>query len=274
MFEAATSEGPTDANGHLDDLALDHIREFVVEKRCRRGTQDVTSSSSQLYQPLGEGEIRVLELHAGDPRSPLQGSLHTVSIDFSHPAREERYTQPFDDPDNTNRRTFTYTRHTNHAVSIATGNPVWYTALSYVWGAPVFDQIIHLEHGDINILKSLAGALRRLRSTEKSVFVWTDQICINQPDLAEKVQQIPLMGVIYTHATNTLIWLGDNDNEEPIRAFDLIETVFARLQGTDAKVTPADFGRLDFPSVLDHAWWAVRQLFRRPWCKYPRTSCM
>jgi hypothetical protein len=52
--------------------------------------------------------------------------------------------------------------------------------------------------------------------------LWIDQICINQPDPAEKVQQIPLMGMIYTHATNTIIWLGDADGSDLILAFELV----------------------------------------------------
>ena len=55
------------------------------------------------------------------------------------------------------------------------GRPVWYTALSYVWGAPVFDQTMSFEHGSINITSILANALRRLRSAEHSGFLWIDQ---------------------------------------------------------------------------------------------------
>ncbi|KAI4612820.1 uncharacterized protein J4E87_010083 [Alternaria ethzedia] len=264
IFQAASFEGPGGVDGQLDEIAQSHIQDFVAQKRSQRGDLP-HEPPSQLYQPLGEGEIRVLELHPGEPGSPLRGTLHVVSIDFSHPAREEQYTQPFDNPANTSRRTLTYTRHTNHAVSLATGKPVWYTALSYVWGPPIFEDTISFEHGQLNISASLAGALNHLRSTEHSVVLWTDQICINQPDIAEKVQQIPLMGLVYTHATNTLIWLGDDGEEDSALAFDLMETVFVRLQGTDAQVTPADFERLDFPPSLDRAWWAVRQVLRRPW---------
>jgi hypothetical protein len=212
-----------------------------------------------------QGEIRVLELHSGDSASPLRGTLHTVSIDFAHPAREEQYTKPFDNPANTSRRTLTFTRHTNHAVSLATGKPVWFTALSYVWGAPIFDHTITFEHKQLKISASLAGALEHLRSAEHSVILWADQICINQDNALEKEHQIPLMGMIYTHATNTIIWLGEDNGEDSALAFDLMETVYVRLQGTDAQVTPADFERLDFPSSLDRAWWAIRQVLRRPW---------
>ncbi|XP_014552763.1 hypothetical protein COCVIDRAFT_109463 [Bipolaris victoriae FI3] len=265
VFQPATSEGPSDATGNLDELALDHIRDFVSQKRLQRSENDTRSPSSSLYQPLADGEIRVLELSPGEFEDPLHGKLHTVNIDFSHPSRVEHTVYPFDNPANTSRRTFTYTRHTNHAVSLTTESPVWYTALSYVWGAPVFDQTIWLGDFSVKILKSLASALRYLRLRDKSIYVWTDQICINQQDIAEKGQQIPLMRMIYSHATNTLIWLGDDDGEDPVGALDLLETVYARLQGTDAQVTPADFARLDFPPVSDQVWWDIRQLLRRPW---------
>jgi hypothetical protein len=129
----------------------------------------------------------------------------------------------------------------------------------------LFDQTISFQHGSVNITTSLASALYHLRSTKHSIFLWIDQICINQTDPAEKEKQIPLMGLIYTQATNTLIWLGDDDGSDPILAFDTLETMFARLQGTDAQVTPSDFERLDFPSPKDRAWWTIRQLLRRPW---------
>jgi hypothetical protein len=209
-----------------------------------------------------DGEIRLLELHPAKAINALRGRLHIVSIDFTHPyIQEQRYRST-----KAGRRIPYNTRPTNHAVSLTTGQPVWYTALSYVWGAPVFDQNISFENGSISITSSLASALHHLRSTEHGIFLWIDQICINQPDLMEKVQQIPLMGLIYTHATNTVIWLGDDDGSDPILAFDTMETVYARLQGTDAQVLPSsDFERLSFPPEMDRAWWTVRQLLRRPW---------
>ncbi|KAG9189865.1 hypothetical protein G6011_06733 [Alternaria panax] len=248
IFQAATLEGPAGVDGQLDEIAQAHVQEFVAQ-RGTQGSERPYKPTSQFYRPLVEGEIRVLELRAGEFGSPLQGTLHTVSIDFSHPAREDRYTQPFDNPGNT--------------ISLATGKPVWFTALSYVWGAPTFDRTISFEYGHKMITPTLAGALNQLRSTEHSVFLWTDQICIDQEDLAEKVQQIPLMGMIYTHATNTLIWLGEDNGEAAALALDLMETVYVRLQGTDAQVTPADFARLDFPPSDDRAWWAVQAVLSR-----------
>ena len=225
----------------------------MARKRHDIGEKTPQVFLNQVYQPLIDGEIRVLELHPGDAGSPLQGSLHTVSIDFSYPTRPYQYG-------------LTYTRSTNHAVSLATERPVWFTALSYVWGAdPIFDQTISSEHGSIVITRSLAAALRELRSNHESAYLWIDQICINQPDSEEKAMQIPLMDKIYTRANNTVIWLGDDDGEHPVQALDLMETVFARLQGTDTQVTPDDFERLSFPPAQDRAWWAIRQFLRRAW---------
>ncbi|KAI2474617.1 Heterokaryon incompatibility protein [Pyrenophora tritici-repentis] len=251
IFKIATTEGPTGEDGHFTEIDQAQVREFVAEKKLEFGERGLQASPVQVYQPLLAGEIRVLELHSGESGSPLQGSLHTVSIDFSYPTRPYEYG---------------LTRDTNHAVSLVTEQPVWFTALSYVWGAnPIFDQTITSEHGPITITRSLAAALRELRSEHDSVYLWIDQICINQPDNEEKAMQIPLMDKIYTRATNTVIWLGDDDGEDPLKALDLMETIYARLQGTDAQVTPDEFKRLDFPPAEDRAWWAIRQFLRRPW---------
>lgn len=94
VFQPATLEGPAGVDGRLDEIAQTHVRDFVAEKRSQGGERP-NVPPSKLYQPLIDGEIRVLELYAGEPGSPLKGALHTVSIDFSHPAREEQYTQPF-----------------------------------------------------------------------------------------------------------------------------------------------------------------------------------
>ncbi|KAF2844983.1 HET-domain-containing protein [Plenodomus tracheiphilus IPT5] len=254
IFRAANTQGPSGDYGSMDEQAQGEIRQFVTTKRTVLGEQLLQRKSPvKLYQPLLDGEIRVLELQPGAPGAPLRGTLHIVSIDFFHSSRSM------------NSGSLTWSRQTNHALSLTTGSPVWYTALSYTWGAPVFDRTIAFEQGDIAITSSLASALQHLRSESHGVFLWIDQICINQPDTAEKIQQIPLMGQIYRRATNTFIWLGDDDGCDSVLAFDALETIYARLQSSEAQITTADFQRLNFPPETDRSWWAIRQLFRRPW---------
>jgi hypothetical protein len=59
----------------------------------------------------------------------------------------------------------------------------------------------------------LYAALVRLRHPTEERYVWVDQLCINQGDLAEKSQQIPFMADIYQNANITVIWLGEEDED-------------------------------------------------------------
>ncbi|KAL6712375.1 WD repeat-containing protein jip5 [Coniothyrium glycines] len=254
IFSVATVNNPSDILGQVTDEFQVDIQQFLETKRNNVSSRvSPTPGLSNLYTTLQEGEVRVIEIYPAEREQPLQGQLHTVSVDFTYQGK-------WDEKSHT-----TYTRHTNHAISMKEGKPFWYTALSYTWGKPDFNRTISLKHNTINITSSLAAALHHLRLTDQSVFLWIDQICINQSDSAEKARQIPLMSEIYAHSTNTIIWLGEEDDSDASLAFDVMETVYARLQGTDAKVTPDDFSRLDFPNALDKAWYAVRQLLRRPW---------
>lgn len=93
--------------------------------------------------------------------------------------------------------------------------PIWFTALSYTWGPPVFEAAFTCNGHPKPITRSLEAALRRFRDTKKSIVLWVDQICINQDDNDEKVGQIKLMAHIYTRALNTVIWVGESSDTTP-----------------------------------------------------------
>ncbi|KAL1875267.1 hypothetical protein Daus18300_003338, partial [Diaporthe australafricana] len=64
------------------------------------------------------------------------------------------------------------------------------------------------------VANSLAAALEYLRATalfagETALPIWIDAICINQADLAERSQQVAIMGSIYSGADCVLSWLGE-----------------------------------------------------------------
>ena len=42
-------------------------------------------------------------------------------------------------------------------------------------------------------------------------YLWTDAICINQLDDAEKANQVALMGEIYARAGCVFVWVGQDD---------------------------------------------------------------
>ncbi|KAI7370724.1 hypothetical protein KC354_g1044 [Hortaea werneckii] len=84
-----------------------------------------------------------------------------------------------------------------------------YKAISYVWGDASDTTVMFLNGGKvIEIIKSLAAALRRFRDSKVYVALWADAVCINQADLQERADQVRLMGRIYATAIQVNIWLG------------------------------------------------------------------
>ncbi|CAG9939982.1 unnamed protein product [Clonostachys rosea f. rosea IK726] len=86
-----------------------------------------------------------------------------------------------------------------------------YEAISYTWGGQKPSKPILCDGLELNITPNLHDALRHFRSPAALVFLWADAICINQEDLGEKNEQVPLMGMIYSKAKKVKIWLGDEE---------------------------------------------------------------
>lgn len=72
-----------------------------------------------------------------------------------------------------------------------------FTTLSYVWGIdpPNSAHPIVCEDLQIPLTTNCHSALRHLRKKLGKLTIWVDAVCINQIDLAEKQQQVPLMGI-------------------------------------------------------------------------------
>ncbi|KAJ4055975.1 hypothetical protein NW756_002879 [Fusarium oxysporum] len=68
---------------------------------------------------------------------------------------------------------------------------------------------ISLSNHDFLVGDNAAAALRRLRWKMKKRVLWIDGTCINQADVDEKNEQVPLMQKIYGQAQNVLVWLGE-----------------------------------------------------------------
>jgi hypothetical protein len=99
-----------------------------------------------------------------------------------------------------------------------------YLCLSYTWGTdkathPVLinDQVFLVRD---NLWTFLIQA-RRANRFER-VPIWIDAITINQEDIDEKNKQVALMGDIYTHALEVIIWLGEGDRNTK-QAFDFVK---------------------------------------------------
>jgi hypothetical protein len=138
------------------------------------------------YQPIiGSREIRILYLHAGASSEKLVGRLEHAELD---------------------------------------AKPT-YEALSYEWGSPEKEHKMRLESGGqqfiVGITRSLHNALFDLRYRDfsrGSRAIWADGICIDQENLAERAQQVSIMGPVYQSATRVITYIGpeENDSEQAI----------------------------------------------------------
>lgn len=87
-----------------------------------------------------------------------------------------------------------------------------FQALSYEWGSPEQLWDMRVEDGLLSIRQNLWVFLEMFREAERNdIFLWIDQICINQDDDAERGHQVKLMGSVYTKSVRTVVWLGSSE---------------------------------------------------------------
>jgi hypothetical protein len=144
-----------------------------------------------VYQPLNDGEIRLLTLYPGSFNSPIGIVLENWTLERSE-----------------------------HA----------YEALSYAWGDPSRNMVIDCNGYSLKITPSLETALRYLRLENQPRILWIDAICINQDDLEERNEQVPLMRYIYPKATCVIVWLGEADSSTALAfyTFQKLQTLYHR----------------------------------------------
>ena len=98
---------------------------------------------------------------------------------------------------------------------------VEFAALSYEWGPIDRGYEILLGGKKFRVRKNLKQCLLHLRHRQLSICFWIDAICVNQADLAERGQQVALMGAIYGNAMLVVAWLG----AEPAPCNDRLTTM-------------------------------------------------
>lgn len=132
-----------------------------------------------------------------------------------------------------------------------------FEALSYTWGASNDQRTIVVgEQPRFPVTDNAFSALRRFRYEDRPRVLWIDAICIDQGYLSERMQQVRMMGKIYSGARRCLVWLGDASNSSN----DV--TIIEKNQGI-----PRD-GIVDVAllKALDHIyWWAKPRWWERVW---------
>lgn len=147
-------------------------------------------------------------------------------------------------------------------------NPPIYTALSYTWGNPDITKTILVNGVKVQATVSLEAGLRQLHAAGY-IRIWADALCINQADREERSQQVNIMRIIYSRASDVVVWLGVETEESKI-AMDYIKYQFSndvrQLSTLDksskTKKQPAALITLDNRVSL-----ALQSLFNRPYWK-------
>ena len=190
-----------------------------------------------IYEPLEEGEIRLLEL-APRPASACQPG--TLAVDSGNII---------------NCRIF-------HA---CLDKSTAFEALSYVWGADTScKKEIALNCQPFSVTPNLHDALRHLQLAGSSRTLWIDAISINQADFRERGEQVQLMRQIYQTATSVSVFLGE--------AWHGLDLAFGFLEAAAAQPeSHFDPSREPCLTVRGHTAnsrelrWNLHRLLTNPW---------
>jgi hypothetical protein len=187
------------------------------------------SEKAQIYTQIEPGYTRVLSVMPGQPDQPVICGLHPICI----PSASRTETLPTEP----------------------------YEALSYTWGGQRPTHPIICNGATMMISGNLYTALVHLRLADIERRLWVDAVCINQGNVNEKNEQIPLMMDIYKHATRIVAWLGQSSNNSSIAiaAVKRLDTVEGRRGILQRKHDD------QCVETLGKVYQAMVGLYDRPW---------
>ena len=116
-----------------------------------------------------------------------------------------------------------------------------YHAISYTWGDGNDLHAISLNEASFAVTTNVRDVLHILRRPGQKMYIWIDAVCINQADNREKETQIGMMGDIYHHAANVVIWLGHSD-DAPLAMGLVRRLLLAQIEASPFWVMPLLIG--------------------------------
>lgn len=163
---------------------------------------------------------------------------------------------------------------------------VSYIALSYVWGDARETTNITLDGLPFPVTLNLFNALKRIRSSFQDVLnaentashgiatsqfsipLWIDALCINQLDLVERALQVTRMAEIYSKASRVIAYIGGYDSSQRVNV-DLVFNLCDEMSNEAAHIA---FGQAQYKAyqqkdlsssrvILD----ALKKLYLRPY---------
>ncbi|KAI1769813.1 heterokaryon incompatibility protein-domain-containing protein, partial [Hypoxylon cercidicola] len=142
-----------------------------------------------------------------------------------------------------------------------------YRALSYVWGTDEPTHQIRLNNSAFFVRDNLWHALSKLSSLDRGNkqqlrYFWIDAVCINQNDLLERGHQVDLMGLIFSEARITIVWLGPAEDESDF-AMESLETDLHALNEEDVALFDQNGLRHNMNRTIESL--LSRDYFSRMW---------
>ncbi|CZS98848.1 uncharacterized protein RAG0_07409 [Rhynchosporium agropyri] len=110
-----------------------------------------------------------------------------------------------------------------------------FVALSCVWGDKAERKKLRIGLYALEITASLEYALRHIRDQNRVSYVWADGVCIDQDSIEDRNLQVSQMGVVYSTARSTIIFLGPSSPES-----DLVTKIISRGKGPPHILNPAN----------------------------------
>lgn len=93
-----------------------------------------------------------------------------------------------------------------------------HVCLSYTWGEDAPSHIIHINDRPFKVRDSLYIFLQRAQKQKIREWLWIDAICIDQQNYTERIQQVRLMGDVYSKARCVLVHVGETSYNMKIAA--------------------------------------------------------
>lgn len=128
-----------------------------------------------------------------------------------------------------------------------------YEALSYTWGDLNGSRSsISVDGQVVPVTLNLKAALRRLRQPANHRDLWIDALCINQADEQEKSHQVRLMGLIFSKASQAIMWLGDYAESEETDGDERNASEDSTAAGLTRDQVDKAFGLIEFTASGRH----------------------
>jgi hypothetical protein len=146
-----------------------------------------------------------------------------------------------------------------------------YDALSYTWGHQELSHEIFVSGKPVGVTSNLYSALTYVRHEDEELIIWTDAVCIDQHNDAERSAQVGMMADIYRRARRVIMWVGEETEFDKV-AFSLLQQlkdVFSQHGCVDFDFQTGPNGMENpgygLPGTNSTKWIALSRLFLRPY---------